>query len=247
MTINEIQKGIDYLFNQYKIPVITHNIPMENLHRWSSEVADHFKLNKEDFRKVVAEFFWSAAHIQLSLGYALIAKKECKFPMGINGKVHKEADMPHAIGLPEIHFWYHLYHCYECIYRSWERMASVLKNVCYPKNKEKMYFDKIVKALETDSLYNKNPHLNSLKKQIKHWNKIAKERNEVSHDKSSPFQNMNIEGKISNILTIDGFPEVYLNYSVASPKENLENVIDKYKKVYPAMKVIVDFIDNIGR
>ena len=247
MNISEIHTEINNLFSKYKIPVITHNIPMQNLHRWSSEVATHFNLDKHDFRKVMSELFWSAAHIQLSLGYSLIAKQDCKFPKGTNGKAFKEEDMPDAIDLPEIHFWYHLYNCYECIYRCWERITSVLKNVCYPKSNEKMYFDQIVNALDKDNIYNKNPYLISLKKQIKHWNKTAEARNELSHGKSSPFCNMNIEGKVSNILAMNGLPQIYVNYSVNSPKESIEKVVDKYNKVFPAMKVMVDFIDNIDR
>ena len=247
MNICEIQKAISDLFSKYKIPVITHKMPMENLHRWSSEVAAHFKLDQDEFSKVMSELFWSAAHIQLSLGYALIARQDCKFPKGTRGKAFKEEDMPAAMGLPEIHFWYHIYNSYECIYRSWERMASVLKSVCYPKNKEKMYFDQIVKTLDSDKTFNKNPHLNSLRKQIKHWNRAAEARNEISHGTSSPFRNMNIEGKVSDILSVSGLPHIYLNYAINSPKESIEQLVDKYKKIIPAMKIMVDFIDNIDR
>jgi hypothetical protein len=69
MNINEIQMEIGSLFSRYKIPAITKNIPMENLHRWSAEVAAHFNLDVDDFSQVMTELFWSAAHIQLSLGY----------------------------------------------------------------------------------------------------------------------------------------------------------------------------------
>jgi hypothetical protein len=58
---------------------------------------------------------------------------------------------------------------------------------------------------------------------------------------------MNIEGQVSNILSMNGLPEIYLNYSINSPKQNIELVVDKYKKVYPAMEIVVAFIDNIAR
>jgi hypothetical protein len=247
MDISEIQTKIGELFNKYNIPAITLNMPMENLHKWSSQVAAHFKLDVEKFSQVMSELFWSAAHIQLSLGYALIARQDCKFPKGINGKAFKEEDMPNAIVLPEIHFWYHLYNTYECIYRSWERITTVIKSVCYPNLSEKIYFDQIINKLDNDSNFKNNPHLKALKKQIKHWNKIAESRNEISHGKSSPFRNMNIEGKVSDVLGIDGLPLIYLDYSIKSPKESIEQVVDKYKKVFPAMKTTVDFIDNIDR
>ena len=247
MNIDDIQAEISRLFGKYKIPVITKNIPIENLHRWSSEVSAHFNLNEDQFTKALSELFWSAAHVQLSLGYALIARQDCKFPKGTKGKAFKEEEMPDAIGMSEIHFWYHIYNAYECIYRCWERITSVLQSVCYSRISNKMYFDEIVNTLAEDETFNKNPLLNSLKKQIKHRIKAAKARNDISHGKSSPFRNMQIEGNVSNVLAMSGSPIIYLNYSVNSPKESIEQVIDKYKKVFLAMKIMVDFIDNIDR
>ena len=247
MSINEIHTKIANMFGKYKIPAITNNIKIEDLHRWSSEVAKHFNLDEDDFGKEMSELFWSVAHVQLSLGYALIARQDCEFPNGTSGTAFKEEDMPNPITLPEIHFWYHLYNSYECIYRCWERMASVLKYICYPQNNNKMYFDQVVNVLDNDGNFNKNPHIEALKNQIKHWNKAAKARNEISHGKSSPFRNMCIEGKLSDLLGMDGLPLGYANYTINSPRVSLEQVVDKYKKVFPAMKIIVDFIDNIDR
>ena len=247
MNINEIQSEIGSLFDKYKIPAITKNIPIENLHRWSAEVATHFNLDEDEFSQIMTELFWSVAHVQLSLGYALIARKDCKFSKGIKGKVIQEEEMPTAISIPEIHFWYHIYNSYECIYRCWERITSVIQPVCYPDNNKKMYFAQIINTLEADGKFNKNPHLKSLKKQIKHRENAADARNEISHGKSSPFRNLSVEGSVSDVLGSNGLPYIYLKYSIKSPKECIEQVVDKYKKVFPAMKVMVDFIDNIDR
>mgnify|MGYP001598418100 FL=1 len=247
MNIHEIQDEISSLFSKYKIPVITKKMPIENLHRWASEVAAHFSLDEDEFSKTMTELFWSTAHIQLSLGYALIARQDCIFPKGKKGRAFRTEDIPNAISIPEIHFWYHIYNSYECIYRCWERITSVIKSVCYPEDNQKMYFDQIVNKLDDDAKYNKNPHLQSLKKRIKHWNKAAGARNEISHGNSSPFRNMSIEGKASDVLGLDGIPLIYLNYSVNSPKERIDEIVDKYKKVFPAMEVMVAFIDNIDR
>lgn len=247
MNISEIQSEISSLFVKYKIPAITGKIPIENLHRWAGEVATHFSLDIDEFSQIMTELFWSAAHVQLSLGYALIARQDCKYPMGKKGKALKKSDMPNAISMAEIHFWYHIYNSYECIYRCWERIASVIKAVCYPNNTDKMYFSQIINKLELDDKFNKNPHLNSLKRQIKHWEKAADARNGISHDKSSPLHNLIIKGSISDIIGMNGLPLIYLNYSIKSPKECIDQVVDKYKKVFPAMKIMVDFIDNIGR
>ena len=243
--IDIIQKEIDQLFGKYKIRAISKNLPMPNLQIWATKVSQHFNLDTDGFRQVVTELFWSVAHVQLSLGYALIAREDCQFPKGTKGQALQEKDVPNAILMPEIHFWYHIYNSYECIYRCWERITSILKNVCYPQLSEKRYFDKLVNELIKDNKFNKNFYLNKLKKQIKHWNKIADARNEISHSQSSPFRNLAIEGKVSNELGANGTPIVYLNYSVKSPKKEIEHVVDKYRKVLPAIKAVKNFIDYL--
>ena len=112
--IDEIQKKIDSLFVVYKIPAITKNLPMQNLHEWSSKVAAHFLLEEDDFRQVVTELFWSIAHVQLSLGHTLIALEECEFKDGVKGIALKEENIPN-IKMPEIYFWFYVYNSYECI------------------------------------------------------------------------------------------------------------------------------------
>ncbi len=243
--IDAIQKEIDLLFSKYNIPAITKNLPMQNLHTWSTKVAQQFNLETDDFRKTVTEVFWSVAHIQLSLGYALIAREDCQFPKGAKGKALQEKDVPNAILMPEIHFWYHVYNSYECIYRCWERITSVIKSVCYPQLSDKLYFDALINQILNNAKFNKSPHVKELKKQIKHWNGIASARNEISHGQSSPFRNMDIEGKVSTLLGSNGIPIIYLDYSVRSPKKEIEHVVDKYRKVLPGIKAMKDFIDNI--
>ena len=51
--------------------------------------------------------------------------------------------------------------------------------------------------------------------------------------KSSPFRNISIEGKLSDLLGMNGLPLGYVNYTINSPRVSLEQVVDKYKKVFP--------------
>jgi len=243
--IHIIQKEITDLYKKYKIPAVTHNLPMENLHQWAYKVADHFKLDREEFRQSVTELFWSISHIQLALGYALIAKESCAYPKGIHGEAFREEDIPMMTGMPEMHFWHHVYCCYECLYRAWERISIVLMSVCFPASSEKKYFNQITDDLCKNPKYNRNKCLQELKKQERHWCKIAKIRNDLSHGKSSPFQNSNIEGVLSNVLDIDGLPMPKLKYSSKNLKHEIENIVDKYRKILPAIKAMKDFIDNI--
>ncbi len=243
--INNIQEEINRLFKKYKIPAITHNLPMGNLNQWALKVAAHFSLNQEEFRDSVTELFWSISHVQLALGYALIAKESCTYPKGIRGEVFREEDIPNMIGMSEMHFWHHVYCCYECLYRVWERISIVLKSVCFPSFSGKKYFNQIIYDLTGGRKYNQNRFLKDLKKQESHWCKIAKIRNGLSHGKSSPFKNTNIEGVLSSVVSLDGLPMPKLIYSSKNLKQEIEEVVDKYRKVLPAIKAMKGFIDNI--
>lgn len=248
MNTNTTQKEIDSLFGKYKIPALTKNLPMKNLQIWSSKVAQHFGLDPENFRQVVVELFWSMAHVQLSLGYALIAIQECDFPNGIQGITLHEKNIP-DVKMPEIYFWYYACNSHECIYRCWERINNVIKHVCFPdmpvEQFRKTYFPTAISDLQKDPKYNKNPYLKELQEQVEHRKNAADDRNEISHGKSSPLRNMNIEGKTSEILSADGLPFIYLDYSAKSPKKEIERIVDKYRKLLPAIKAMKEFIDNI--
>src|SRR3989338_7324511 len=123
--IKKIHEVIGEFFKKYKIPAITLNLPIENLGQWAHKVAIHFNLDQDEVRQSVTELFWSVGYVQLSLGYVLIARQSCKFPKGICGEVFREEDIPLMMEIPEMHFWLHVYNCYECIYRCWERISTV--------------------------------------------------------------------------------------------------------------------------
>lgn len=245
MEIEKIQEEIAELFRKYKIPALTHNLPMENLNQWAFKVARYFILGEEGFRDSVTELFWSVSHVQLSLGYALIARQSCKFPKGTQGEAFREEDIPNMIGMPEMHFWLHIYSCYECIYRCWERITMILQGACFPRCSRKKYFNQIVNDLCKDSKYKHNKSLKELKKQVKNWSKIAEIRNGLSHGKSSPFQNTIIKGTLSDTVGLDGLPIPKLIYSSKNLIQETKDVVEKYRNVLPAIKVMKEFIDNI--
>jgi len=246
--INTIQKEIDRLFGKYKIPAITKNLPMENLHEWSKKVAAHFKLDEEDFMQTVTELFWTMAQVQLSLGHTLIAMQECEFINGAQGIAFHEKDVPN-IKMPEIYFWHHIYNSVECVYRCWERINKVIMYACFPNLPEKQakmqYFPQTISALQKNPKYSKNPYLSELQNQIENREKVAYYRNEISHGKSSPMRNMKIEEKASDLLGANGLPLIYLEYSCKSLTEELNSLIDAYRKVLTVIKSMKDFIDNM--
>lgn len=243
--IKKIHYNIGKLFEKYKIPAITLNLPIEELGQWACRIAEHFKLDQDNFRQSVTELFWSVGYVQLSLGYILIARQSCNFPKGIHGEAFREEDIPLLMEIPEMHFWLHIYSCYEGIYRCWERIATVLQNVCFPE-KSKRYFDKIINDLSKDVRYKNNKSLKKLQRQVKNWSKIAEIRNGLSHKKSSPFRNINIEGVLSNTLDINGFPIPKLIYSSKNLIQETKHIIEKYLKILPAIIAMKEFIDTIG-
>ena len=156
----------------------------------------------------------------------------------------REEDIPLMMEIPEMHFWLHVYNCYECIYRCWERISTVLQSVCFPKN-TKRYFNQIVDDLSKDSRYKHNRSLKKLQRQVKNWSKISEIRNGVSHSKSSPFRNIHIEGVLSSTIGIDGLPVPKLIYSSKNLIKEIEHVVDKYRKILPAIIAMKEFIDTI--
>jgi len=248
INIDTIQKEIDQLFGKYKIPALTKNLPMQNLQEWSIKVAKHFKLDEESFRQAVTELFWSMANVQLSLGHTLIALQECDFVDGIQGIALHEKEVPN-IKMPEIYFWYYVSVSYECIYRCWERINNVIMHVCFPHLSEKefkrKYFPETISDLQKNPKYNQIVHLKELQSHVEYRKKVADIRNEISHGKSSPIRNMRIEGKVSELLGVNGLPFIYLDYSGKSLNAELNSIIDKYREVLPAIKAMKDFIDSI--
>ncbi len=245
MKIEDIHKEVADLFKKYKYPWLTLNLSMENLHQWSMITSRRLKLNEEDFQCAVTELFWSLSHVQLALGYMLIARESSQFPRGIKGTSYQVKDIPLMLEIPEIHFRYHSSCGIECIYRCWERMASILLKACYPKCIGKFYFDEIVNKIRKDEKYNKNPKLHDLEKQIKHWNKIAGMRNNLSHKASSPFKDIKIEGTVANIYGPRGRRIPKFNYSSKNLVEETNKIKDEYLKLLPAMKAVNEFVDKI--
>ena len=87
--------------------------------------------------------------------------------------------------------------------------------------------------------------MEGLRNQVKNWIKIADIRNGLSHGKSSPFQNTTIEGILSDTVDLDGLPVPKLIYSSKNLIQEIKDVVDKYRKLLPAIKAMKEFIDNI--
>ena len=242
--IQQIQKSIAELFNTYKIPALTQNLSMEDLGKWADIVSKKLRLDPDFFYPKAAEFFWALSHVQLAIGYALVARQSCEFPKGKSGISFDESGVPDLLDICDMHFWYHAFCVRECIYRCWERLASLLSAACCPNLPEKNYFDGIVEKIEKDSDLNRIPELKLLKKQIKHWNNAASARNKLSHRESSPFTRTKITVELTNLIGADGQVIPKYHYSSDDILQEIEKLKNAYLRLQPAFMDVSKFIEK---
>ena len=182
--IDNIQKEISQLFCEYNIPVFTKNLPMKNLQEWSKKVAFHYKLDEDCIEHTVSELFWTMAHVQLSLGHALVAMQECEFIDGTKGIALSPNDIPNPT-MSELYFSYYMSNVYESLYRCWERINKVILYVCFPCISEKemrhKYLYNTIKDLKKSSKYVNNPYFMELESAAEHREEVSYVRNGISH------------------------------------------------------------------
>jgi hypothetical protein len=242
--VEQIEGEIRRLLAQYNYPVLVSD--MQTLQQWAITNAMRLHLSWPDFVGKVTEVFWAAINVQLSLGYALFARQTCIFPRGIKGAVFDETKIPMMMKLPELHYWHHTHHAWECIYRCWERITNVLVSACYPdQSANHIYYSTILKLLTDDIRFKDNPQLRRLKKHEKHWNKVADIRNELTHAKSTPIK---LDVQAEAIPLVDGRLEHFIKYHYSAPNliQELNIVKEAYLKIIPAWRDTMKFIDGIG-
>lgn len=245
MQVEDIHNQIAELFKKHRYPWLTAQVNMEGLQNWSIAVAKIMRINVDDFLSKTKELFWSLSHVQLALGYALIARQNCKFPRGVTGTAYDD-DVPDMIGIPEMHFWYHISCARECIYRCWERMTVAVSSACYPNDSEKTYFDGLVSKLENNQRYSQISTLRQLKKQVKHWNIAAELRNKLTHSASSPFNATDITGEISSIYGPSGEFLPMLKFTSLDLVQEIENLKNAYVQLHSAIKAALSFVESLS-
>lgn len=242
--ILQIQERIEELFRTYKIPALTLNFSMENLQSWANVISKRLRLDPDYFYLKASEFFWALSHVQLAIGYALVARQSCEHPRGKKGASYDENGVPNLLDLCDMHFWHHAFCIRECIYRCWERLASLLSAACYPNISDKQYFDGIINKIENDPDINQISELKPLKKQIKHWNKAASVRNKLSHHESSPFTKTKIKVEFTNLIGLNRRYIPKYHYSTQDIVQEIEKMKEAYLKLLPAFIDVKMFIEK---
>jgi len=240
--IDDIQAEMGKLFTSRKLELFSMQLNIADMATWAEGIANKQKIDRHEFQNAIKELFWALGSIQLNLGHTLIAMKECSFPGGTQGVALREKEIP-DVNLADLHFWHHLYNCYEAIYRFWERCVTVLKMRLTPRVKEKYYFDGYVNYVLTIGELSSLKEIVLLRKYLKCWGKIAWKRNEISHGRSNPILNMNIDIEFSKLSDFLGKPIAKYKYELPNLKQETETVINYYKNSFELLYSIKSVCD----
>lgn len=246
----DIHQEIVSLYKKNKYRWITSEFKINDLKRWAREQGIRLKINKDLFSERVSSLFWAISHVQLELGHMLIARQSITDLKEKNTLAYDEIDIlqktnPPRTNVPDLYFRHYKYLTTECLYRCWERMSLILSTVCFPNNAKKYYFNDLLnKTTDIDNLKH-NPTFYKLKKLNKFWEKIAKERNNLSHFESSPMKEDSIEIKPICLESLLGAPKYQIIEPAVNPKKEIEKQYNRYLKIAEALKTVQEFIENV--
>lgn len=217
---------------------------MGKLHSWGKYHAQRLGIDEHNFTKCVSTISWAVAHAQLGLGHALIARQSVSFPRGKKSSAYRKDDVPN-LGIADIHFWYHAYMTIECLYRCWERLASLLQIACFPHCSDKLYFDGLVNKIKNNSRLKDNGAFRNIQLQVKHWNTVAKHRNKLSHSDSSPMNEFRFTGDVSRIRGPSNQIIFKIDYTYSDIRQEIDKLKGYYVRLVPAIEAVQKFIENI--
>jgi len=240
--INDIHTQIGKQFDGKKLEAFTVKLNLGDMSDWASSVAEKRQIDVYRFQDAVRELYWGIGTIQLNLGYTLIALKECPYPSGLSGMVLNDGEVPDA-ALADYYFWHHLHDCYEAIYRFWERCVTVLRLRLTPKLKTKYYFDGYVNFLVNSGDSTLEGVAKPLRRYLRSWNKVASRRNRISHERSNPFLNTNIDVSFSDLSDYQGRRIAKYTYQLPNLKQELNTVINHYKRTHDLLYAVKSICD----
>ncbi|KAF0140382.1 MAG: hypothetical protein FD122_2496 [Stygiobacter sp.] len=240
--IQIIHSEIIELFKKYKISWETNKLPIELLQEWSYGAAELLDLDREHIRKRFSEIYWALFSVQLSLGYALISRQTCKYLRGLKGEAFSPNNIP-LISVSEFHLFYHLNNSWESIYRCWERLSSLLCSIIFPNETNKLYFDNTVNLIGSSEDLQSLLKYNDLKKQIKFWNKAARERNKISHRESSPMKIMQTKTDTAHIYGPNNEYIPKVTFTFSNLLNDINNVRDNYYRIVPAVLIVKEYCE----
>ncbi|MFA4967125.1 MAG: hypothetical protein WC624_02790 [Candidatus Margulisiibacteriota bacterium] len=244
VNINDIHQEIANLFKRYNYPFLTLEFEMAHLKAWARTQAIRLDININHFVDTISNLFWAIAHAQSELGYSLIARQAVTNPKGETLTTY-DINTSLDFKIPDLYFWHHNYLLTECLYRCWERLTYLLQIVFLSNINEKdTYLNNLIDELAKNSIHRANPKMNALKKLINYRQDVAKERNDLSHENSSPMKEISVEVKPLFGLKLTGSPKYTVSYKYSSVIKIIEKQKSRYIKIGEALKTIMDFTEN---
>lgn len=244
MEIQDLHDDILKILTKHKYSFESSKIDIDYLSKWSLTVERNLNIKEFTFVHITTELFWALAFTQISIGTALISGQKCTFPKGIKGTAFNEAQLPNFIVIPEIHFWYNVYYCWENLYRCWERMKRILLFVCYPENKEKIYYNGLITNISNEFDSKQYKEIKKLREGLKYYSKVVTMRNRLSHQESSPFRTVKYKGDVSKIRGSLGEYILKIDYESPNLLNVMQGVKSSYQRIVPNFGIIKEFINN---
>jgi hypothetical protein len=242
--IEEIQKEIDEEFKRRKIRPYSLRMNLENMILWSDKVSKTYSVDVEGFETNVKEVFWAAAALQLNVGHIFISLRQAK-ETGGKKRTSKNLEIPENYGFAELHCWYHLSNCWESVYRTWERVVSILIVRFTPSISKKFYFTDYTKFLERNKIIFKSD-VSKLDKYFKHWSKVASQRNEISHGNFNPFRKMEMNVRPSGMITLEDSKlkvPVSADYSFPNLKQEVDSLLNSIEETFNLINTLIDLCE----
>lgn len=233
-------------FERFGHKWITRWMPVDKMRLWALQTEHRLRLSHATLREPVSEFYWACSDAQIAFGFTLWAHKFCITQRGAQGTAFREPDIPDLMGLGEVYYWHHYAYAYECLYRAWERLAAMLVAACCPDTPGRLYFDGVVGKLRSDPRHSDNPQMGALMKQVKYWNAVASQRNQLSHKRSSHFRHFHVETTQSRIVGPNSESLFRHDYSYPDLLQPIRTFAADNERLLPAVDTIKGVIDNVS-
>lgn len=246
LPLEEFHELIARLFDKYKIPALAKAFKIEAFHKWSDQLSAFFKKDKDAISQACSEAYWSVAEIQLAIGHCLWILEQQRLTSGCERARGKIENI--QIGLHDIYYWYYVSCAWEMIYRSWERIALLLRLLILSDG-PKRYYDGVIKEIESSLPWLKQLQtFQRLQKHLKRWGAVAHRRNGLTHKASSVFSLLEIQYKQGRIFGPDGKPIFIDVTTFPDPKRELQKIHSHYvntgKLLIDVYKFLADFQQN---
>jgi hypothetical protein len=239
--IDDIQKEIVDEFIRRKIQPYSSRMNLEQMISWSDWVSKEFSIDSNQFESNVKEIFWGSAALQLNVGYVFISLRSSK-ETGGKKRTATTLEIPENYGMSELHCWYHLSNCWESIYRVWERIVSILVIRFTPNISKKFYFTDYANFLKNRKVIFESD-AKKLERYFKHWNNVAKKRNEISHGNFNPFKKMEVTVRPVGNITPDFKLPVVTDYSFPNLKQEVDALLNAVDKTFELIETHIELCE----